>query len=364
MICLICNKEFNNRTALCNHLSRKHNMKKQAYYDTYLKSENEGICKYDGCNNNTSFLDIENGYKDCCCLEHTNLYRYGVKSNLNFKETQEKAQRNSHTKEANEKGLQTRIKRYGGSGFSSKETKQKIVSTMIDRYGQNNPWKVKECQDRGKQTRLDKYGNSNFNNRAKAKQTCIDRYGVDSPIKNKDIQNKMKQTMLERYGVEYSTQSDIIKQKRIETCQKRYNVAHFVQSIEYANSKVKHKKFSKIEQYFIDKLNKLGIEYIAEYKNFTLYPYFCDFYLPDYDMYIELHCSWMHGGHRYTGSKEDLKRIENWQNKGTAQYKKAINVWTKSDVEKLNCAIKNKLNYFTLYNKDEIDMFINQLESR
>lgn len=364
MKCLICGQEFDKRVSLCNHIFRKHGMAKKDYYDTYIKQQDEGVCKLDSCNNETTFINLEVGYKDCCCLEHTNLYRYGVKSNLNFKETQEKAQRNSHTKEANEKGLQTRIKRYGGSGFSSKETKQKIVNTMIDRYGQDNPWKVKECQNRGKQTRLTKYGNSNFNNRVKAKQTCIDRYGVDSPIKNKDIQNKMKQTMLERYGVEYCTQSDIIKQKRIETCQKRYNVKHFVQSIEFASSKVKHKKFSKVEQYFIDKLNKLNISYIAEYKNFTLYPYFCDFYLPDYNMYIELHCSWMHGGHKYTGSKEDLMLVEKWQSKGTVQYKKAIDVWTKSDVEKLNCAIKNKLNYFTLYNKDEIDTFINQLESR
>ena len=51
MICLICNQEFSNRTALCNHLNRKHNLKKQEYYNVYIKSENEGICKYNDCNN-------------------------------------------------------------------------------------------------------------------------------------------------------------------------------------------------------------------------------------------------------------------------------------------------------------------------
>ena len=60
IVCLIYNQEFSNRIALCNHLSRKHNLKKQKYYDLYIKYENEGICKYNDCNNKTSFLDIEN----------------------------------------------------------------------------------------------------------------------------------------------------------------------------------------------------------------------------------------------------------------------------------------------------------------
>jgi hypothetical protein len=51
------------------------------------------------------FIDIEHGYADCCCLEHTNLYRHGVICNLNIPEVKEKAQKNSHTEEAKQKRI-------------------------------------------------------------------------------------------------------------------------------------------------------------------------------------------------------------------------------------------------------------------
>ena len=113
MKCLICEKEFEKRVSLCNHLSRIHNLSKKEYYDQYIKQPEEGICKYTECNKETIFLDIEHGYKECCCLEHTNLFRYGVKSNLNFEETKKKAQKNSHTKEAINKQRKTNLERYG-----------------------------------------------------------------------------------------------------------------------------------------------------------------------------------------------------------------------------------------------------------
>ena len=91
MKCLICEQEFDKRVSLCNHLFRKHNLLAKDYYDAYIKTSNEGTCKI--CSKETNFINIEVGYKECCCLEHTNLYRYGVKSNLNLEETKAKAQK-------------------------------------------------------------------------------------------------------------------------------------------------------------------------------------------------------------------------------------------------------------------------------
>lgn len=334
--CLICHQNYKNRTSLCNHIGRKHKLNKKDYYDNYIKQSDEGICKYSECNKPTYFLDIERGYKDCCCLEHTNLYRYGVKSNLNFEETKLKAQKNSHTTEANEKGLQTRIALYGGSGFSSPIIKAKIERSMKSKYGTYNPWQSEVVKQKSAKTKLDKYGNANYNNPLKARKTCLEHFGVESPSQSDEIKEKIKQTCNIKYGTDY-----------------------YVQSKEFGENKVKNKRFSKTEIMFMQLLDEHNINYIQEYKDFERYPYFCDFYLSDFDIFIELHFYWTHGGHRFDeNNKEDIAVLEKWKSKNSDRYKAAIQIWTKVDVEKLNCAINNNLNYVTLYNIDEVNDWI------
>ena len=147
MKCLICGIEYEKRVSLCNHIRSIHKLSKQEYYDKYIKTELEGICKYEGCKKPTIFLDIENGYKECCCLEHTNLYRYGVKSNLNLEETKNKAQKNSHTKEAAEKQRKTNLERYGSiAPMGNKKIQEKSKRTCIEKYGADNPFRSEQIK--------------------------------------------------------------------------------------------------------------------------------------------------------------------------------------------------------------------------
>ena len=62
-ICKICNKEYKNVQALSKHITEKHKIDKKEYYDTYIKKENEGICKY--CGNPTIFTGL-GGYNSNC----------------------------------------------------------------------------------------------------------------------------------------------------------------------------------------------------------------------------------------------------------------------------------------------------------
>lgn len=293
MKCLICNQEFERSVSLCNHLFRKHKLTGKEYYDNYIKKENESICKYKDCNNETYFLDINKGYKECCCLEHTNLYRYGVKSNLNFEETKAKAQKNSHTKEANTKGLQTRIDRYGGSGFSSPEIKEKIISTVQDKYQVDNVFQAELVKQKCRETKLKNHGNPNYNNREKFKIT----------IRNKILNGQ--------YRTIY-------------------------------------------EELFMTLSNKNSIIVIPEYDS-DVYPYLCDFYIPDKDCYVEVNIHWSHGKHWFNSSSvEDIKTKEVWLSKKSKSYNNSIVVWTQSDVEKRNTAKENRLNYVVLWSKQDI----------
>jgi hypothetical protein len=80
MKCEICQKEFKSLRALAQHLAnpktkKSHNIKgTKDYYDKYLKKDhNEGICKIDGCDNETTYININEGYLKYCCHKCYNL---------------------------------------------------------------------------------------------------------------------------------------------------------------------------------------------------------------------------------------------------------------------------------------------------
>ena len=66
-------------------------------------------------------------------------------------------------------------------------------------------------------------------NRKKARQTCIDKYGVDNPQKVREIQEKTKRTNIERYGAENVFAAEQIKEKIKSTNRARYGVEHNLQ---------------------------------------------------------------------------------------------------------------------------------------
>ena len=45
-----------------------------------------------------------------------------------------------------------------------------------------------------------------------------------------------------------------------------------------------------------------------------LYPFKCDFYIIDYDLYIEIQGTWMHGKHPYNKNNEnDALLLQKWK---------------------------------------------------
>ena len=268
MKCLICGQEFDKRVSLCNHLFRKHNLLAKDYYDTYIKANDEGICKLDGCNNETTFINLEVGYKECCCLEHTNLYRYGVKSNLNIEETKAKAQKNSHTKEAIEKQARTNFRKYGTRApLQNESILQKSKQTCLERYGVDNPYKSEHAKRKSAKTKLDRYGSSTFNNREKAKETCIRKYGVEHQMLSEQVKTKQKQTCQDKYGVPYSLQSDEVKAKTKETCKQKYGSEYYFQSDSF---KTKYQK-TLLDKYGV--VNPQQIEVVKEKSRNTRHLY-------------------------------------------------------------------------------------------
>ena len=103
--------------------------------------------------------------------------------------------------------------------------------------------------------------------------------------------------------------------------------------------------------------NKLLEEYehkhiYRQYKDNDRYPFYCDFYIKEDDLFIELNAHWTHGGKPFDpNDSECQEKLKIWQEKAKQSkfYENAIHTWTVRDVEKQKFAKENNLNYKVIY---------------
>jgi len=170
MICQLCQKECKSKRVLSQHLRyHRENITLKQYYDKFLKKENEGECIV--CGKETSFSKWN--YLEHCSKKCT----YNNPSRM-------------------EKIRQTSIKKYGLEyPQQSLEVQIKKRKTCKDKYGYDNPSKIKKFQD-------------------KKIQTSIIRYGTNHPSQTQEFKNKKNQTCKEKYGYENVMHNDYISQKQ------------------------------------------------------------------------------------------------------------------------------------------------------
>ena len=276
---------------------------------------------------------------------------------------------------------ETCLEKYGVENcYQSKEKKQKIKETLIKRYGVDNAQKSQEIKKKTEQTCLERYGHKNFGCGAEAKrkikQTKLEKYGDENYVNT----NKIKQTKLERYGDE--NYQNLEKHK--QTCLKHWGVNWYTQSKEHKERlpiiNEKRRKtlkehgilvYSKAESIIYNLLRKKFKKIICQYYS-ELYPFMCDFYIPEIDTYIEYQGYYTHGNHPFNtndinDSNELNKLIDLDKNHKTPKknlYYIKIKVWTECDVKKRNIAKQNKINYIEFYNIDECKKWINEYDEK
>ena len=93
------------------------------------------------------------------------------------------------------------------------------------------------------------------------------------------------------------------------------------------------------------------------------YPFNCDFYIPELDLYIEFQGIWTHGKHPFSESVEDLETLDKWKTESITSefYKNAIEVWTIKDVEKRKIALQNNINLLEFFTIDEFMNWYNSI---
>ena len=294
------------------------------------------------------------------------------------------AQRNEKVQEKREN---TFIKNYGVKcSLQAESVQEKTKETLLSKYGVENPSQSTICKEKAKQTSFERYGTEypmssdiikerrNKNNlekygvkctleleevKAKTNKTVKEKYGVEYIAQNNDIKHKFvetcKKTNLEKYGVEYTLQLKEVKEKIRKTNLERYGVKYVSQNPEIykrvIETKLKNNTInaSTPEVKCFNYLNLVFNNIKTQYKT-KEYPYFCDFYIPSLNLYIEYQGFWTHGLHPYNKYDEnDINKMNYWKSKNSKFYNIAIKTWTIYDVKKSELAKQNQLNYLEVF---------------
>ena len=290
--------------------------------------------------------------------------------------------------EIKQKIKQTCLEKYGVDNYAkSKESKEKVKQTCLKKYGVEYSWQSNECKQKIKQTCLEKYGvDSPLKSkeiRNKCKLTCLEKYGVDNPAKLEENKEKVKQTCLKKYGGLAPICNPYIKNQIKQTCLEKYGVDNYGKSLKHKTNmstimlsdemqKHRYSIMSKNNTFNTSKEEDEVYEFLSQYIDVTRqfngsskYPFCCDFYIEDLDMFIECNFHWTHGGHPFDPSSiKDQVKLEQWKAKQTKYYNNAIKTWTKMDVEKRNKAKEENLNYKEFWSLKELkEFFIDYFEN-
>lgn len=306
-------------------------------------------------------------------LENMYMRRFGVKNPAQLKSSQEKMKK-------------TMMERYGVENIAhSKEHQQRKKQTCLEKYGVDNPAKAQIIKDKTRVNNIQKYGvdypTQLEQTKEKAQKTCLERFGVAHAMKNPDIIAKEKETNRQRYGTDFASQLDEYKNKGKITSLQKYGTSNVMKLDEYKNKTYETKRkngtfnSSKGEKIILNKLKQYFSDIKTQHKT-EKYPWKCDFYIPQLDLYIEYQGFVSHGGCPYDANNpEHQKRVKMWEalannktgvclqngKRPDTMYKAMLTTWTISDVEKRTWAKEHNLNWVEFFCLDDFDMWFYRL---
>ena len=206
---------------------------------------------------------------------------------------------------------------------------------------------------------------------AKQKETCLLRYGVDNVSKvdsvrfkiheshsTEEWKEKVKKTKMERYNDPNYNNMD----QNLKTKKERYNDSHYNNMEKNIATKKRNHSFSQskdeltLYRYLVEKYGADDV--VRQYKE-DRYPFYCDFYVRSKDLFIELNIHPCHNFKKYDPERDEKELQAMMEKAKTSRYwANMIDVWTRRDVEKLEWANKEHLNYITIYTRNELARLI------
>ena len=250
-----------------------------------------------------------------------------------------------------------------GSQYCYRKYNRKMVElAYLEKYGVKNILQVTEVREKFKESWRNHSKEKTKEIVEKRRKYCLEHYGVDSKSKLPETIDKMFKTNLKKYGHICCLRNKEVIEKCKKTSLKIYGYEFPAQSPEVIDKQYKSKKdhnsflghTSKLELESKELLeNKFKIVY-HQYKT-KEYPFVCDFYIKDLNLYIECNYFWTHGLHPFNENDiNDINKLNIWKERNTKFFNSAIKTWTHDDLQKRKIAKENNLNWIEFFNINEL----------
>jgi len=257
--CSICQKTFKNNNGLGKHIHNNHEINRQDYYDTHI-SEISKFCKC--CGKEKTFRGLGEGYRIYCSVK------------CRSKDTEP-----SKYWEGKKQSKDTIKKRIQNTDQLSKEHKRK--QTMIEKYGVDNPSMIPEVKE-------------TISKKTKGKKRPRSKEHQNKIIQSKKINNSLKHTLTTRQKIINSLNN--YYQKGNDQCvtvtslpsNGRGHKTGYHNGILYRSSyELKFLHFCEKYDILVTSCEskQYRVRYHYENKQRWYYP---DFYLPQYDICVEV----------------------------------------------------------------------------
>lgn len=255
------------------------------------------------------------------------------------------------------------------------EYKKTVIENYKKAWQNRTPEQELERQKKIKRTKLLKYGNENYNNKEKRKQTNLKKHGLEYCFLRPEVLVRTHSSEVIKKAnasrkIAWDNKTPEEKKLIFEKVQKtKFNKpkeeleAIFKKTARAVYEARKRNGTLSTSRNFEDKL----VQYLRDtYPEYTIltqykeerYPFHCDCYIKELDLFIEFQGSFYHNYRPFNGSPEHIFEYEKMLTKGKVT-KGIAKVWRYKDVEKRELAKKNGLNfleYWELGYLDEVDV--------
>ena len=339
------------------------------------------------CGKKNPFINSNVGYHNHC----------SAKCTQNDKNVRKKRIDSCHRHRGNDvnnkqKRRNTLFIKTGNPNYRNHEKHHQTSLASIDKNGMNSYQRQGLHFKETMLNRIDENGLNGFqqNSRkaANIRLNDIDENGMNSYQRGAQKAVNTARNNIDKNGLDSYQRGT---QKRRKYYQKLEGVNNYAQTQEHRD-KFKDQEWVKQRQIKIYKTNKERGNYgrrskaekrcfskikaifpLAEhsYMDENRYPFNCDAYIPELDLFIEFHFGFAHGGEPFDPSNNkhlqeikyyNIKKEEiRFDGKKKDAYKQKIKTWTIDDPKKLKTFQDNNLNYKIFYTEKEFDGWFNKV---
>jgi len=258
------------------------------------------------------------------------------------------------TKEIKEKIKQTCLERYGATtNLITDKHKKLYKEKMIEKFGTDNPFKSEDIKEKIRNTCLQKFGTENpmqsKDVKLKSEKTCQKKYGDKTHNSNEGVKLKKKLTSLKNYGVDHPMQTQEIQNKIRKTCMNKYGVDHFFKTPQgkqisrklFINLIEKQKENREPLTPRIGGLERECLNYLQEHTNYLILKndnsichsigYFPDGYIKELNLIIEFdeRHHFIDPGYQQYTDRDIQRELELAAHLGCIVYRIKKNLWEK-----------------------------------